>query len=163
MSHTSTLTETHFRRILSQYQQMLYWHIRHIVGHHEDAEDALQETFLRVYRHIDRLREEKSERAWLYRIATNEALRVVENRRTTDDVTDYDLIQEESPNYENIQRALEAAIEKLPPRQRAVFSMRYYDEMSYEDIAITIDSNIKAVTANFHYAQERIRKYLLSL
>lgn len=155
--------EAIFRRLLSEHQQALYWHIRHIVGNHEDAEDALQETFLRAYRHLDKLREAASEKAWLYRIATNEALRLVEARRTTDDVADHDPPEEDTPDYDNLQQALTAAIELLPPRQRAVFCMRYYDDLSYDDIALATDSNVKAVTANFHHAKERIRQHLLSL
>lgn len=160
-----------FRRLLSDYQQALYWHIRHIVGTHEDAEDALQETFVRAYRNMDSLREASSERAWLYRIATNEALRHVENRKTTLDIEDHQLAADtpaDDPHttlhdYDNLQQALAAAIETLPARQRAVFSMRYYDELSYEDIARIVDSNVKAVTANFHVAKEKIKQYLLAL
>lgn len=160
--HTSH-NETLFRRLLHDYQQALYWHIRHIVTNHEDAEDALQETFLRAYRHIDKLREAASEKSWLYRIATNEALRLVENRKMTDDVADHDPPQEETPDYDNLQQALTLAIGQLPPRQRAVFCMRYYDDLSYDDIALATDSNVKAVTANFHHAKDRIRQYLLAL
>lgn len=163
MSPNTSSYEHIFRRLLSDYQQPLYWHIRHIVGNHEDAEDALQETFLRAYRHIEKLRGADSEKAWLYRIATNEALRLVESRKTTDDVADHDPMHEEAPDYDSLQQALDGAIDNLPPRQRAVFCMRYYDEMSYDDIALATDSNVKAVTANFHHAKERIRKYLLSL
>lgn len=163
--HRSSSEET-FRRLLSTYQQPLYWHIRRIVGGHEDAEDALQETFVRAYRNIDSLREAQSERAWLYRIATNEALRLVEQRKLTEELEDtagdHDPPDEGSPDYDALQAALAAAVETLPPRQRAVFSMRYYENMPYEDIALVTDSNVKAVTANFHTAKERIRKILLA-
>lgn len=155
--------EALFRRLIRDYQQALYWHIRHIVNNHEDTEDALQETFLRAFRHIDKLRDASSEKAWLYRIATNEALRLVEGRPTTEDASEHDPPQDETPDYDNLQQALTDAIEMLPPRQRAVFCMRYYDEMEYEDIAIATESNVKAVTANFYHAKERIRQYLLSL
>lgn len=163
MSHAISNNEAFFKHLLHEYQQALYWHIRHIVGCHEDAEDALQETFLRAYRHLDKLREESSEKSWLYRIATNESLRLLENRRTTDDVADYHPVQDETPDYDNLQQALVTATNRLPPRQRAVFCMRYYDELSYEDIAFATDSNVKAVTANFHHAKERIRQFLLAI
>lgn len=123
----------------------------------------MQESFIRAYRHIDKLRKSSSEKAWLYRIATNEAMRLIESRQLTVDVADHDPIQEETPDYDNLQQALSAAIQQLPPRQRAVFCMRYYDEMEYEDIASVTESNIKAVTVNYHHAKERIRQYLLSL
>lgn len=163
MTHQLSHNEILLRRILKQYQQPLYWHVRHIVGTHEDAEDVMQESFIRAYRHIDKLRNSSSEKAWLYRIATNEAMRLIESRQLTADVADHDPIQEETPDYDNLQQALSAAIELLPPRQRAVFCMRYYDEMEYEDIASVTESNIKAVTVNYHHAKERIRQYLLSL
>lgn len=157
-------TEQLFRRLLSDYQQPLYWHIRCIVGSHEDAEDVLQETFIRAYRHIDSLREASSEKAWLYRIATNEALRHVEACRPTDDFADHpEAPADERPDYDALQQALTAAIDTLPPRQRAVFCMRYYDDMPYDDIAAAVDSNVKAVTANYHIAKDKIRQYLLSL
>lgn len=163
MPHTTPNHELLFRRLLHDYQQALYWHVRHIVGNHEDAEDTLQETFLRAYRHLDKLRDAASEKAWLYRIATNEALRLVESRKETDDVADHDPAHEDAPDYDTLAQALTAAIDHLPPRQRAVFCMRYYDELSYDDIALATDSNVKAVTANFHHAKERIRQYLLAL
>lgn len=163
--HRSSNEET-FRRLLRTYQEPLYWHIRRIVGGHEDAEDALQEAFVRAYRSIDSLREAQSERAWLYRIATNEALRIVEQRKMTEELEDIadhsDPPDGDSPDYEALQKALAAAVETLPPRQRAVFSMRYYEDLSYEDIALVTDSNVKAVTANYHTAKERIRKILLA-
>lgn len=163
MPNTPQNNEAILRRLLHDYQQAIYWHIRHLVGNHEDAEDALQETFLRAFRHIGKLQEADSERAWLYRIATNEALRLVESRHDTDDLLDHDAPQEETPDYDNLHEAFAAAIDLLPPRQRAVFCMRYYDDLSYEDIALATDSNVKAVTANFHHAKTRIREYLLSL
>lgn len=163
MLHSPPNNEVFFRRLLHDYQQALYWHVRHIVGNHEDAEDALQETFLRAYRNIKKLRDASSTKAWLYRIATNEALRLVDSRRETIDVADHSPIHEDSPDYDSLAQALTAAINNLPPRQRAVFCMRYYDELTYDDIALATDSNVKAVTANFHHAKERIRQYLLAL
>ena len=153
-----------FRRLLASYQQPLYWHIRHIVGCHEDTEDALQETFIRAYRNIGKLREATNEKAWLYRIATNEALRVIEGRKPAETYEEHhDASHTDAPNYDTLQQALTDAIVSLPPRQRAVFSMRYYDDMAYEDIATAVDSNVKAVTANYHVAKEKIRQYLLNL
>lgn len=157
-------TEALFRRLLKEYKQPLYWHIRHIVGNHEDAQDALQEAFVRAYRNIDGLQDASTERAWLYRIATNEALRHVENEKPTLSVEErHDVADSLTPDYESLELALAAAIETLPPRQRAVFCMRYYDEMSYEDIARVNESNVKAVTANYHVAKEKIRQFLLAL
>lgn len=172
-------TEALFRQLLATYQQPLYWHIRHIVDNHEDAEDALQECFVRAYRNIQSLRDASSERAWLYRIATNEALRLVEGRKTTLEYSDevaapastqaaplsvvHNVAEADTPDYDALQQALEQAIAQLPARQRAVFCMRYYDDLSYEEIAENLSSNVKAVTANYHVAKEKIRQYLLAL
>lgn len=158
--------ETTFRRLLDDYQQPLYWHIRRMVGNHEDAEDAVQETFIRVYRSLDSFQSAASERSWLYRIATNEALRLLENRKAhadAENIEDHDIPDSEVADYDALTAALQRAVESLPPRQRAVFSMRYYDEMSYEDVALVLDSNVKAVTANYHTAKARIKSILLAL
>lgn len=158
--------EQRFRQLLTQYEQPIYWHIRRLVGSHEDAQDALQETFIRAWRNLDSLRQASSERAWLYRIATNEALRLIdarpENQDSLDEGTPIAAVND-SPAPDDIQAALTAAVNTLPPRQRAVFIMRYYDDMSYDDIAAATMSNVKTVTANYHHAKERIRQYLLNL
>lgn len=153
--------EDRFRLIIRQYQEPLYRHIRRIVPTHEDAEDALQETFIRAYQHIDDLRDQQSQKAWLYRIATNEALRLCDKHPTTDITVDPPA--DDTPDYEALQQALQQALATLPSRQCAVFTMRHYEDMSYEDIAIALDSNVKAVTANFHLAKERIKEILLQL
>lgn len=157
-------TEALFRRLLKEYQQPLYWHIRHIVGTHEDSQDALQDTFIRIYRNIDALRNAVSERAWIYRIATNEALRTVEKLHPSEKIPEFfDPETHTMPLCNTILEALAAAIEALPRKQRAVFCMRYYDNMSYDDIAKACDSNVKAVTSNYHVAKENIRKFILAL
>lgn len=164
--HHRSDSEAALRRLLRDYQEPLYWHIRRMVGNHEDAQDALQEAFVRVYRNLDSLKNASSERAWIFRIATNEALRLIEQRAPhaeTADIDDHDPPATEDADYEALQHALAAAVNLLPTRQRAVFSMRYYDEMSYEDIALALDSNVKAVTANYHTAKERIKSHLLAL
>lgn len=165
--HHPPSDEAVFRRLVKEYQEPLYWHIRSLVGGHEDAEDTLQETFIRAHRYLSRLREEKSERAWLYRIATNEALRHLEQRKMTEDVEDLQVADacyaDEATDFEALHEALHKAVQLLPSKQRCVFSMRYYDDLSYEEIALATDSNVKAVTANYHTAKEKIRKYILSL
>lgn len=165
--HHRSDEETVFRRLVREYQEPLYWHIRTLVGGHEDAEDTLQEAFIRVHRNLSQLREEKSERAWLYRIATNEALRHLEQRRVTEDIDDTlvadSCCADHDTDYDALNEALHQAVMQLPPRQRGVFSMRYYDDLSYDEIAAVTGSNVKAVTANYHTAKEKIKKYLLAL
>lgn len=153
--------EERFRQIIQQYQEPLYQHIRRITPTHEDAQDALQETFIRAYRHLDTLKEAQSLKAWLYRIATNEAIRLCEQHPTAD--LDIDPPAEDTPDYEALQQALQQALLALPPRQRAVFTMRYYEDLAYEDIALALGTNVKAVTANYHLAKEKIKEILLKL
>ena len=138
------------RQILHQYQDTLYWHIRRITPTHEDAQDALQETFIRAYRHLDSLRNDDALKAWLYRITTREALRVCQQHPTAD--LNLDPPAEDTPDYDALEQALEQALLLLPPRQRAIFTMRHYEDLSYEAIAQALDTNVKAVTANASYA-----------
>lgn len=163
-SHTAPDEARRFKHLLTTYQEPLYWHIRRITGHHEDAQDALQETFLRAYRNLGALKENSAAKAWLYRIATNEALRIIESRKPTDD--EAEAVGEEashSPDASTIEQALEAAIASLPARQRAVFTLRYYDQLDYPDIAAVLSTTVANATANYYHAKERIRKYLLAL
>lgn len=165
--HHRSDEETVFRRLVREYQEPLYWHIRTLVGGHEDAEDTLQETFMRAHRNLSQLRDEKSERAWLYRIATNEALRHLDQRRVTEDFDEMQVADncyaDDATDYDALKDALCKAVMLLPPRQRTVFSMRYYDDLTYDEIALVTGSNVKAVTANYHTAKDKIKKYLLSL
>ena len=159
--HSERAAEENFRLIVRQYQEPLYHHLRRFTATHEDAQDALQETFIRAYKHISELNDPQALKSWLYRIATHEALRLAEQRPTAD--LDIDPPAEDTPDYETLEQALEQALLTLPPSQRAVFTMRHYEDMSYEDIAQTMDSNVKAVTANYHLAKERIKEILLQL
>lgn len=155
--------------MMNQYQEMLYWHIRRLVVTHEDAEDALQETFIRAYRSMDQFRGNSKLTTWLFRIATNEALRIIEHRRTPalslDDVKN--VTQIAAPQADNgidyADRAalqLQRAILTLPTKQQLAFNMRYYDDMSFADIAEAIGSTAASVKQNYHIAKDKIIKYV---
>ena len=162
-----TNPEQGFRELMSRFKEPVYWHIRRLVARHEDAQDAAQETFVRIYRSLDQYSGERSFSAWIYRIATNEALRVIErnNRRAFQalDETAADFKADAYIDYSDVEAVkLQRAIHTLPTKQQVAFNLRYYDEMSYEEIADVTGSTASAVKSNYHLAKERIVEYLRS-
>ncbi|MCE1199170.1 MAG: RNA polymerase sigma factor [Marinilabiliales bacterium] len=156
-----------FLQLMEQYQKPIYWHIRRLVVTHEDAEDVLQETFIQVYRKADTFRGESAFFTWLYKIATNECIRWLrkkknrENRNEKlkeDQVSDTVISDNESEMV--ILEKFQNAILKLPEKQRLVFNLRYYDELSYEEIAKILDTRVNALKTNYHYACEKIKRHL---
>ena len=158
--------EKGFRVLLSQYSHRVYWYVRRTVNSHHDAEDVTQETFLRIFRSLDKLKSEASLKSWIYRIATNEALRFIEKR--DDSLLPLDTAVETPSdsyvNYSDIEAVeLKKAIDALPPKQRIAFNLRYYDELEYEEIAAIFETTAHNVRANYYNAKERIVKYMNSI
>ena len=157
-----------FKLLMENFQQPIYWHIRRLVVSHEDAEDILQEVFIRVFRHLDRFREESSLGTWMYRIATNECLRFLNSRK--EQAVSADEVQEELMNklmasdyvdYDNAMAVkFQQAILSLPEKQRIVFNLRYYDELDYEEISRITDTRAETLKVNYHYAKEKIKEYM---
>lgn len=150
-----------FRLLLDAYQAKLYWHLRRLLGSHDDASDALQETFIRIYRNFDSFKGDASAlTSWIFRIATNEAMRLIERRPQPTAQIDDPTVQplaDEYVDYSDLEAVkLQNAILALPPKQRAVFNMRYYDELSYQEIADAVDTSVSAVKVNYHLAKEKI-------
>lgn len=161
--------EKGFRLLMSRFKEPVYWHIRRIVVSHYDAQDASQETFLRVYRSFDDLRNKDSLTAWIYRIATNEALRLL--RLRTPDTTPIDssgedvvsLRADEYFDYSDLEAVrLQKAINTLPPRQKLAFTLRYYDELNYNEIAEVMDSTVANAKMSYHIAKNKIIDYMNS-
>ena len=156
-----------FDRLIEQYGDRLYWHIRRVVVNHEDAEDVLQETFAKAYTSIADFRgdSESSLIAWLYRIATNVAINVLRRRKkwafSSLDSVRGDLLatfeHEIDPSADEIVVRLQKAILALPTKQRLVFNMRYYDELSFEQISQATGQSVSTLKTNYHYAVERIK------
>lgn len=163
-----TQPEEGFRMLLQRYQQPVYWHVRRMVVAHDDAEDATQETFLRVFRSFARYDEHLSLAAWIFRIATNEALRILGKRKgeaqvSLDEASDdlFDLKADDYVDYSHAEAVkLQKAILSLPAKQQIAFNLRYYDDMSYDDIALVTGSTAANVKANYHIAKEKIVNYL---
>ena len=160
--------ERGFRLLMASYRELVYWHIRRLVVSHADAQDAAQETFVRIFRNFSQYSEENSFKAWIFRIATNEALRLLGRQKgslmlSLDDVTVDMLSRKTDENYEDgdeIAARLQQAILHLPAKQQLAFNMRYYDDMSYDEIAAAIGSSAANVKANYHHAKESIIKYM---
>ena len=157
-----------FDRLIELYGDRLYWHIRRVVVQHEDAEDALQEAFTRAYLSIADFRgeNESSLTAWLYRIATNSAIKVLQRRKkwvfSSLDSLRGDLLatfeHELDPSADEIVVRLQKAILALPTKQRLVFNMRYYDELSFEQISQATGQSVATLKTNYHYAVQKIKE-----
>lgn len=161
--------ERGFRLMMQKYKHPIYWHVRRLVVAHDDAQDATQESFIRASRSFDKFRDDNSFRGWLFRIATNEALRLIEARRQGQVSLEEDengvnrMAADNYVDYTDLEAVkLQKAILSLPAKQQAVFNLRYYDELSYEEIAEAIASTASAAKANYHVAKEKIIKYMNS-
>ena len=157
-----------FIQLMDIYKEPIYWHIRRLVISHEDAEDILQDTFIQVYRHASSFKGESKIFTWLYRIATNECTRHFrQNKRRKEN---YDLLNREvkgdlsgtdPEDSRLIIIKFQQAIIQLPEKQRIVFNLRYYDELSYEDISQILNASVSTLKTNYHYASEKIKQYLI--
>lgn len=153
-----------FKMLMDVFQEPIYNYIRRLVVSHEDAEDVLQEVFIRVFRHLDQFRSESSLSTWIYQIATNESLRLLNDRKEERNVASEE-IQEELINklqasdyidYENeLAVKFQEAILSLPEKQRLVFNLRYYDELEYEEIARILDSKVETLKVNYHMLKRK--------
>lgn len=160
--------ETAFSMLVRKYQEKIYWQVRRLVLDHEDANDVCQNIFIKVWQNLEKFKENSQLYTWLYRIATNETLTFMSQKKRTDSIPieteDYDL----SDNFgadpyfdgDDLQVKLQNAIATLPEKQRIVFLMRYYDEVKYEDMAEILDTSVGALKASYHHAAKKIEKYL---
>ncbi|HKJ42350.1 MAG TPA: sigma-70 family RNA polymerase sigma factor [Sunxiuqinia sp.] len=159
-----------FRELVTRYKERLYWHIRKIVLSHEDTDDILQNTFVKVWRNIDSFREESGLFTWLFRIATNESLTFLNQKKkksftSNDDYGDYLIENLQTDPYfdgDEIQYKLQQAIARLPEKQRLVFNMRYYDDIKYQDMEQILGTSSGALKASYHHAVKKIEDYLKS-
>ncbi len=154
-----------FSRIVAILSQPIYWHIRKMVLTHADADDLLQNTFMKVWQKIDAFRGDSQIHTWIYRIATNETLTFLTQQRLKNnasalDVEEILLNNLRADQYFDgnvLQERLEEAILTLPEKQRLVFNMRYYDDMPYEDMAEICNNSVGALKASYHHAVKKIK------
>ena len=156
-----------FTLLMDTYKEPVYWHIRRLVVSHEDAEDILQETFINAHRYAAFFNGNSKLFSWLYRIATNECIRLFRKNKGKSaekfviGLALIDKISESQPeNSENILAKFQKAILMLPEKQRLVFNMRYYDELKYQEISEILGSSVNSMKTNYHYATKKIKEYL---
>jgi len=156
-----------FNLIVKKYQEKLYWHIRKILISHDDTDDVLQNTFIKVFEALPKFREDSSLFTWLYRIATNEALTYLKKKKkrrllSMEDVGTYlerTLVSDAYTDGDDIQMKLQKAVLKLPEKQRLVFNLKYFEEMKYEDMAQILDTSVGALKASYHHAVKKIELF----
>lgn len=156
--------EEAFRLLVQTYKERLYWHIRRMVLDHDDADDCLQNTFIKVWQSLDRFRGEAQLFTWLYRIATNESITFLTQQQRHGEQTGIAAAERLSSDAwfdgDQLQVALHKAIAKLPPKQKAVFSLRYFEEMPYEEISRVLETSEGALKASYHHAYEKVKSWV---
>src|ERR1043166_2102 len=160
--------EQAFTTIIKKYQERLYWHIRRMVVDHDDANDVLQNVFIRVWNGLENFREESQLYTWLYRIATNECLTYIEQQKKRMAVSLSDVESGLSNKIKadrhfdanRLEWKLQLAIQQLPEKQRIVFNLRYYDEMPYEEMSRVLDTSEGALKASYHHAVKKFEDYI---
>jgi RNA polymerase sigma factor (sigma-70 family) len=160
--------EKAFRKLISIYKERLYWHIRKIVISHDDTDDVLQNTFIKIYKNISKFNQESKLFSWMYRIATNEAITFI-NKRAKERNVDLSEMHEqlasslESDVYfsgDEIQQILQQAIATLPQKQQLVFNMRYFDEIKYNEMSEILTTSVGALKASYFHAVRKIENYI---
>lgn len=158
--------EKAFRMLMSQYKERLYWHIRKIVISHADADDVLQNTFVKVYKNIHNFKGDSKIYSWMYRIATNESITLI-NKRAKQNNVDISEFQQNLANTlqddvhfsgSEIQLILQKAIATLPQKQQLVFNMKYFDGMKYKDMSEILETSVGALKASYFHAVKKIEK-----
>ncbi|GAA3576963.1 RNA polymerase sigma factor [Snuella lapsa] len=160
--------EEAFKALVSLYKERLYWHIRNIVKLHDDADDVLQNTFIKVYKNIHSFKGDSKLFSWMYRIATNEAITFINNNAKRLQITNNEVQQLAITNLtsdvyfegNDIQMKLQEAIASLPQKQQLVFNMKYFEDLKYKDMAEILEKSEGALKASYHIAVKKIETYL---
>lgn len=157
-----------FQKLVQLYQKPLYNHIRNIVIDHDDANDVLQNTFIKVYQYLANFKGESKLFSWIYRIATNESLTFINNKAKKNHISNEEVSQKAINNLEadvyfngnEIQLKLQKAIAQLPEKQQLVFKMKYFEELKYEEISEILGTSVGALKASYHLATKKIEDFL---
>lgn len=163
--------EEAFNLIVRLYSERLFWHVRRLVCSHEDADDLLQEIFIKIWAALPAFRGESQLFTWLYRIATNETLNFLRKQKirsvlmfkSLDSEMERKIDDDPYFNGTELERQLVKAVNKLPEKQRLVFLMRYYDDMKYEEISEVLSTSVGSLKASYHIAYEKIKKELKNI
>jgi len=159
-----------FKTLVQLYQKPLYFHIRNIVLNHDDADDVLQNTFIKVFSNVKNFKGDSKLYSWIYRIATNESLTFLQQKAKKSGISNEELQGKLINNLESdvyfegseIELKLQKAITILPEKQQLVFKMKYYEEMKYEEMSEILDTSVGALKASYHIASKKIEEYLKS-
>lgn len=157
--------EKAFQEIVDSYSERLYWHVRRFLWSHEDTDDLLQEIFVKVWSSLPSFRGDSQLYTWIYRIATNESLNFVQKQKIRsalrfESITpkiEEKIDEDTLMNGDQLQRELAKAVQRLPAKQRTVFIMRWFDDMSYEEISEILETSVGALKASYHFASEKIK------
>lgn len=159
-----------FNLLLQKYQQKIYWHVRRLVIDHDDADDLVQETFVKVWKNLHNFRSDSQLYTWIYRIATNESITFLNRKKNRNNISLDDVSTELSETLasstyfdgDKAQRKLQQAVLTLPEKQRIIFNMKYFDDMKYEEISEVLGTTVGALKASFHIAVKKIETILLN-
>ena len=156
--------EKAYKELVSTYKERLYWQIRRIVVNHEDADDVLQNTFIKIFKNIENFNQESKLFSWMYRIATNESITFINKRakHRNLDIADYqkelssNLAEDPYFSGDQIQLILQKAIATLPQKQQLVFNMKYFGELTYNEISEILETSVGALKASYFHAVKKI-------
>ena len=162
--------EEAFNLLIKKYQQKVYWQVRRIIINHDDADDVIQEVFIKVWKNLGSFRQDAQLFTWLYRIATNESLTFLKKKQAKNNVSLDDLTVEMSESLNTdpyfsgseIEKKLQQAILGLPEKQRLVFNMRYYDDLKFQEISDILGTSVGGLKASYHLAAKKIEQYIKS-
>jgi RNA polymerase sigma factor (sigma-70 family) len=167
--HNTPNKEIFIEQYVKVYQQMLYWFIRKLVVQQQDADDILQNVFIKAWRGVENFRGECTIQTWLYRIATNEtSTHFTKNKKRSffsldNQESDYSILVKASEGYDykRLEWKLQLAIQQLPPRQKTVFCLRYFDEMPYKEMEEVLDTTESSLKASYHHAAVKVERFLI--
>jgi len=160
--------EKAFRILIKEYKERLYWHIRKIVISHDDADDVLQNTFIKVFKGIDNFKQESKLYSWMYRIATNESITFINKRARERNIDITEMKQKLVSNLQSdkwfsgndIEIILQEAVATLPEKQQLVFNMKYFNHMKYQQISDILDTSVGGLKASYFHAVKKIELYI---
>ncbi|OIQ18647.1 MAG: RNA polymerase subunit sigma-70 [Flavobacterium sp. MedPE-SWcel] len=160
-----------FRQLVAQYSKPLYSHIRNMVIDHDDTNDVLQNTFIKIFRNLPNFKGQSKLFSWMYRIATNESITFINQRAKKSGISNEEVQQKAIQNLQadeyfegdKIQLQLQQAVAKLPQKQQLVFKMKYFEELKYDEISEILDTSVGALKASYHHAVKKIEEYINAL
>jgi RNA polymerase sigma factor (sigma-70 family) len=159
-----------FNELVCKYQKRLYWHVRRMILDHDDSNDVIQNVFIKVWQSLDNFRSDAQLYTWLYRIATNETITFLNKKKKRALISFSNLEHEMADKLHNdplftgdkIQLKLQKAILTLPPQQRLIFNMKYFEDLKYEQISEILGVSVGGLKASYHHAVKKIEKFILN-